>query len=123
MALDITIQKNTIPINFKDEDGKILVALEFDKSDESIDNIYKQDEVIKKMYEKINKDKAELDSTKELVEKCFDSILGEGAFKKIYKHNPSCMIILQYYITAIIHIRQQLDDFEGAQDLEKYMNG
>ncbi|WP_225743372.1 hypothetical protein [Marinilactibacillus sp. Marseille-P9653] len=123
MAFDISIQKNSIPFNFKDDNGETQLTLEFDKSDDSIDNIYKQDEVIKKLYDSIDEEKADLDSTKELVERCFDSVLGDGSFKKVYAINPSCMIILQYYVAIVIHIRKELDDFEGAKDLEKYING
>lgn len=123
MVLKINLASNEIPIQFVDDEGKVQLELAFDKSDESIEHLYKQDEVIKELHEKVDPNKADMESTKELVEKCFDSVLGEGSFDKVYAINPSCMIILQYYIAAVIHIREQLDDFDGAKDLQKYLNG
>lgn len=126
MGLKLTIQQNTIPIEFENpETGEVALTLYFDKSDESIEKMYKQDEVIKQLNNELEdkQNEGDMEDTKKIVRECFDSVLGEGSFEKVYDLNPSCLIILQYYLAAVVHIRQELDDFEGAKSLQKYING
>lgn len=123
MARKIRIQKNYIPIEFEDENGEIVLELKFDKSDDAIDRLYKQDEVIKELVSKVDESNNEMEETKNFVSKCFDGVLGEGSFDKVYDFNPSCLIILQYFITAVMMIREELDDFEGAEAIEHYLKG
>jgi hypothetical protein len=124
MGLKIKLHQNTIPIEFEDpETGEIVETLHFDKTDDAIQKLRKQDEVIKELAEELDEKNAELEETKKLVKTCFDAVFGENAFEKIYKINPSCLILLQYYISAVVYIRKEMDDFEGAKDLEKYITG
>lgn len=123
MARKIRIQKNFIPIEFENEKGEVLLELRFDKSDEAIDRLYKQDEVIKELVDKVDETNNEMEETKKFVSQCFDSVLGDGAFEKVYAINPSCLIILQYFIQSVVMIREELDDFEGAAAIEQYLQG
>lgn len=123
MARKIRIQKNYIPIEFENEKGDVILELKFDKSDKAIDRLYKQDEVIKELVEKIDEKNDEMEETKKFVEQCFDGVFGKGSFKEVYKINPSCLIILQYFIQSVMVIREELDDFEGAEAIEQYLQG
>lgn len=123
MARKIRIQKNYIPIEFEDDNGEVVLELRFDKSDEAIDRLYKQDEVIKELVEKVDETNNEMEETKKFVEQCFDGVFGKGAFKKVYAINPSCLIILQYFIQSVMVIREELDDFEGAEAIQQYLEG
>jgi len=123
MARKIRIQKNYIPIEFEDDKGEVVLELRFDKSDEAIDRLYKQDEIIKELMETVDESNNEMEETKNFVRQCFDGVLGEGSFNKVYEINPSCLIILQYFIQSIVMIREELDDFEGAAAIEQYLKG
>jgi len=89
MAIKIQTEKPVIPIELGE------LKFEFELTDENIKRFYDTQDEIRKEFEEMNGD--DLESTKEIVKKAFDYILGDGAFDKIYEVSPSIIIVVKYF--------------------------
>lgn len=123
MAKVINIRKPHIDIEFKDDEGNVVLAFKFDKSDDAQQRILDvQNEVMASL------SKAELDeeyTIKKLnkdIERAFDSLLGEGSFNKLYELSPSWEIMIYYFVEICGAIAEEthtsFDEMNVA--LEKY---
>ena len=102
--IKIQLETPAIPV----EIGKL--KFEFNTSDESIqafrDNAY----LIKDEIEIAGTTEGdEFEEAKDILQKGFDLMLGEGAFEKIYKQTPSVMSVTKYFVQLTQSITQELN--------------
>lgn len=110
----IQIKTNNIEIPFVDKDGNTALVLYFDKTDENIQRFYDEMPEIGKMQETENHN---LESNKKHLERLFDVLLGEGAFKQVYELNPSLMVLMAYFVQIVDGIVNELNT-EGLVEQE-----
>lgn len=119
MAIKIQTQKPEIPVEIGD------LKFSFDVSDESIKRF--KDEALKaqKEFHSINIDEDDdkaLEKAKEVIKRGYETILGKGAFEKIYELSPSVMICMQYFVQIVQGINKELQSMgfsQSQQDLAK----
>ena len=93
----IKIKSTTMPINFEDDNGNVVLSFEFSKDDKSIKKLTEVQETMIKEVEavlKTDKESETLETAKKALEKAFDSLLGKGSFSKIYALNKSIFICM-----------------------------
>ena len=105
MTIKIQTKKTVIPV----EIGKL--NFEFDVSDDSVVEFRKNAKQLYKELDGLGEVKEEekaLELSKETLQKGFDLILGEGAFKKIYEQTPSVIFLLDYIAELSQGIEKEL---------------
>ena len=118
----IQLDKTVIDIPFE-KDGKVVLTLHFDRSDENVKKFYKLQEELQTKIDGLEKQKdAPLDEANKIIKQIADGILGDGAFDSMYKLNPSTMIVAKYLYLIAIGIKEELEaeDFKAVED--KYLN-
>lgn len=120
MAIKIQTKTPGIPI----EIGKL--KFEFDTTDESIQSFYKNADMVQKEMEEINPAEGkEIESSRVVLEKGFDYMLGEGSFEKIYEQTPSIMLLMGYYVDLAESLTEELKSMgltqSQKQKVEKYL--
>lgn len=122
MAIKIQTQKTEIPIELGD------LKFAFDISDESIKRFRDNAVKIQKELESINvsdQDDKAMEQLKEILERGFTIMLGEGAFKKIYERSPSVMVVMNYFEQIANGIAAELNEMgyseTQAQKAKKYL--
>lgn len=116
MAIKIQTEKPVIPIEIGD------LNFEFEVTDENIRRFYDSYDEVKKELEKVTGD--DFESTKQVIAKAFDYILGEGAFNKIYEVSPSLIIITKYFWSIVEGLEEELVKKAGnsaQQKAQKYL--
>lgn len=119
MARVIQFKKNYISIPIVDENEEVKHELKFYRTDENLERVYKKGEEIEELHKQVGED--DNDAGKKVLKAAFDEVFGEGNFDAIYEFNPSTVIILEYFIMAIIIIHEELREFNDAKALEKYL--
>lgn len=116
MAIKILTKKTGLPI----EIGSL--NFEFDLSDESIKDFKKaNDEMVdelKAFKDADKEDEAFIENAKQLLQRTFDAILGEGSFAKIYKETPSVIYLMDYLKQLVDGILEELEAL-GIDDSQK----
>ena len=121
----IKIKSTTMPINFEDDKGNVVLSFEFSKDDKSIKKLTEvQDTMIKEVEAvlKTDKEPETLETAKKALEKAFDSLLGKGAFSKIYALNKSIFICMQYLVAVVDSIIEEITNERETQLMGKYTN-
>lgn len=119
-VIKIQTQETHIPIEFG------ALNFKFDTSDESIQSFYKAyDSLEKELSAAELTEGEELDGVKEILRKVYDTTLGEGAFKKIYKQTPSSLQLTGHLFNLMESIAEKIDDLglsESQQTkVDKYL--
>ena len=117
----IQLDKTVIDIPFE-QDGKVVLTLHFDRSDENVKKFHDLQEKLQKKIDELNEKEATIEETTEVIKEIADGILGEGAFDAMYKLNPSTMIVAKYLYLIAIGIKEELEaeDFKAVED--KYLS-
>lgn len=121
----IKVKKTTIPVPFENEQGEEVLRFEFSKDDKSLERLMKvQDTLIDEVEAVLATDDQPqtLDLAKKSLEKAFDSLLGKGAFKKIYELNKSVFVCMQYLVAVVDGIIEELNEERETQLIGKYAN-
>ena len=117
----ILLKKNQIEIPFQDADGKTLLTLWFDKSDEPMKRLEKEFDKMKKSVAKMTEETTTFEDSKIMVEDAVSALFGPSAFEKLYELNPSLYIIVDYLNQISIGIKEELES-ETLKDVEqKYL--
>ena len=122
MAIRITTKKSYIPIPFEDEDGNELFELRFDMTDENISKI-------KKLYDDLEKrgelpEDSTLEQQQDVSRESIDTLLGDGAYDKIYEvSNKSLLLTNNYFMQISAGIMREIGASDTAAVLERYANG
>ncbi|HJF87146.1 MAG TPA: hypothetical protein K8V88_06885 [Companilactobacillus farciminis] len=121
----IKLRKNVIEIPFQDENGKEILKLQFDKSDEHVNQFQKDFNSFTKRFGGLENttvdEDMEPEEVKEIVKEFTDSMLGEGSFDAMYKLNPSTMIVTQYVYQIAIGIKEELEEEDLKAVEDKYL--
>ena len=125
MVKAIKIKKAVLEIPFVDDDGNEIVKFEFDKSDDSAERVARvKEELMESVAKAENDENYNLDKLSVDMKKAFDSLLGEGAYDKLYELSPSWEIMIFYFIQVCQAIGESttsgLDEMNEA--IEKYSN-
>lgn len=121
----IKIKSTTMPINFEDGKGNVVLSFEFSKDDKSIKKLTEVQETMIKEVEavlKTDKEPETLETAKKALEKAFDSLLGKEAFSKIYALNKSIFICMQYLVAVVDSIIEEITNERETQLMGKYTN-
>lgn len=121
----IKIKSTTMPINFEDDNGNVVLSFEFSKDDKSIKKLTEVQETMIKEVEavlKTDKEPETLETAKKALEKAFDSLLGKGSFSKIYALNKSIFICMQYLVAVVDSIIEEITSERETQLMGKYTN-
>lgn len=119
MAIKIQTKQTSIPVEIGD------LKFDFDVTDESVKNFHKNAENIQKEIENIDlntDDENSFEQAKEVLDRGFTVMLGEGTFDKIYEMSPSLMICLQYLQAIGDGLYEEFDKMgfgESAQEKAK----
>lgn len=109
--LNIDIQRTGIPIKIAG------IEFFFDASLESVENYHLQYDEIIKSIEELPETENVLEDTKKALEKSFDAVLGNGAFKKLYKKVPDVIALRTVFFEVVRGIDEYTESF-----LQKYQN-
>lgn len=119
----IKLQSNFIEFPFEDNNGKTVLTLKFDKSDESIINLEKSIEKFEKEKEKLaNKENASFEDGKKVFAKIIDSVFGEGSFEAMYKLSPSTINVLKYFTQMANGIFKEINTEKEQEKFNKYLS-
>ncbi|GGE47618.1 hypothetical protein GCM10011391_28000 [Pullulanibacillus camelliae] len=116
MAIKIQEKKPEIPV----EIGKLNFA--FTVTDESVAAFRKNAIAAQKEFDKMKEsenDEKSLERAKYVLQRSFDMILGQGAFKKIYDMTPSVAYLLDYFIQLVEGLSEELKDLGIDQEQTK----
>lgn len=106
MAIKIQTQKTEIPIEL----GELKFA--FDVSDESVKQFRESAVKLQKELESLqvdDEDEKVVAEAKDVLNRGFTIMLGEGAFEKIYNLSPSVVIVMSYFAQISEGITEELD--------------
>lgn len=112
MAIKIQTQKPEIPVEIGD------LKFTFDVSDESIKQFREEALKAQKEFHSIDIDEDDdmaLEKAKEVIKRGYETILGKGAFEKIYELSPSVMICMQYFVQIVQGIEEELRNMGFSQ--------
>lgn len=109
--LNIDIQRTGIPIKIAG------IEFFFDASLEGVENYHiRYDEIIKSI-EEMPETENVLEDTKKALEKSFDAVLGNGAFKKLYKKVPDVIALRTVFFEVVKgideHTEQLIEKYQG----------
>lgn len=106
MAIKIQTQKAEIPVELGD------LTFAFDVSDESVKQFRENAVKLQKELESLQvneEDDKVIAEAKDILNRGFTIMLGEGAFEKIYKLSPSVVIVMSYFTQIAEGIAEELD--------------
>ena len=112
MAIKIQTEKTFIPVEIGD------LKFKFDITDESIVELRKNADKVRKELENIEADKNDekaLEQTKDVLRQGYTLILGEGAFEKIYEISPSVIVCMKYFEQVVRGIEEELQEMGFSQ--------
>lgn len=119
----IKLQSNFIEFPFEDNNGKTVLTLKFDKSDE---NKKRLEDVMEKYNEKIKEledgGAKTVDDSTALLRTAVDDIFGEGSFESMYKISPATEIVLEYFYQMVGGIKKEYDEKVMEDKLNKYLS-
>lgn len=120
----IQIEKATIPIPFMDENGKIQLVIEFDRTDENIKRLYGSFEDLEKTKNELSvtEDGDVIDDAKHFIKDLMEPIFGEGTFEKVYALCPSVVAAVVHFYKMSLGLKEELEisDFKNFE--EKYLS-
>ena len=112
MVIKIQTKQTGIPVEF----GELQFT--FDTSDESIKTFY--DAAQATLTEMNNVKDDDLDAAKDILQKGYDLMLGEGAFKQIYEQTPSLIEVTRYFMQLAEGIKDELNNIgKGISQQDK----
>lgn len=112
MVIKIQTKQTGIPVEF----GELQFT--FDTSDESIKTFY--DAAQATLTEMNNVKDDDLDAAKDILQKGYDLMLGEGAFKQIYEQTPSLIEVTRYFVQLAEGIKDELNNIgKGISQQDK----
>lgn len=106
MAIKIQTEKPVIPIELGD------LTFEFNVSDESVKKF--REDAAKVQKELLNikadddDDEKALETTKDVLRRGYDLILGEGSFEKVYDMSPSVVMTIKYLEQIVQGLAEEL---------------
>lgn len=103
-----------------DEDGNTVYELKFYKTDENIKRIMQYRDEIDTINDEVTQEN-DYDVAKKHLRRYYDALFGEGTLDALYEHNPSVIILMEYFLIAIVNVLEDLDEVASAQQLEKYL--
>lgn len=105
------------------EIGKLTYT--FGLSDDNITNFRKKSEEVKAKLDgmEIDEEGDLIEQVKGVLEIGFDNILGEGAFKDVYKQTPSVTYLSNYFAQLVIGVTEAIDGMDnGSADMQKMVD-
>lgn len=117
--IKIETQKTGIPI----EIGELNFV--FELTDENIDRFKKVDTSVSKELDALDEEKDSYTQEGKIVlKKAYDTLLGNGAFEKIYEVTPSVFILMKYLIQLVDGLYTEIEAVTGGVDAKanKYLN-
>ena len=116
----IQLKKTVLDIPFE-ENGKTVLTLHFDRSDDNRKRFYGLFKEMQGVIDNLSDD-ASVDEQISIVKRLADGILGDGAFDKMYNLNQSVLIVAQYLFQIAIGIKEELEaeDLKAVED--KYLS-
>lgn len=126
MAIVIQTKKPEVPIEFKDDQGKIIETFIFDKSDDAAKVIVQVENKVLKAIA-LGELKGDAYSTDDLlndIKPLVNQMLGEDAFDRLYKLAGSWEIFMYYYVQICAGIREETNSNFGTMEslLNDYLN-
>lgn len=120
----IQLKKNVIDVPFQNEDGNIVLTLQFDRSDAHVKEFYALFEGLEKKIKRLEKNQEEpsWDEAEVTIKEMSDGMLGQGSYDKMYELNPSVAIVAGYLYIIAIGIKEELEaeDLKAVED--KYLS-
>lgn len=122
-ALELSVKKDYLPINLRDEaTGEIKDTLKFYYDDNTTKSFQKDSDVILKRIEDLEKsDNAETETEDKILEEWFNYVLGDGSYDIIKKHQRSILnrktllIELTFLIRDALNLMKQKQDEDAAK--------
>lgn len=120
MTIKIQTQKTGIPV--------VIGELEFtfETSDQSVKNFRQNAIDIQKELNEIKIDDEEnwLETSKDVLRRGYDLLLGDGAFEKVYEVTPSVMVTMQYLTQIVEGLTNELNalGYNNADKVKKYLS-
>lgn len=119
----IKLQSNFIEFPFENNDGKTVLILKFDKSDENIKKLEKTIDQFEKEEKKLMaKENATFEDGKKVFKKSIDSVFGEGSFDAMFALSPSTLIIKDYFAQMVEGIFSEINNDNTQKKLDKYLS-
>lgn len=119
----IKLQSNFIEFPFENTDGKTVLTLKFDKSDENIKKLEKTITQFEKEEDKLMaKENATFEDGKKLFKKSIDSVFGEGSFDAMFALSPSTLVIKEYFAQMVDGIFNEINNDNAQKKLDKYLS-
>lgn len=120
MTIKIQTQKTGIPV--------VIGELEFtfETSDQSVKKFRQNAIDIQKELNEIKIDDEEnwLETSKDVLRRGYDLLLGDGAFEKVYEVTPSVMVTMQYFTQVVEGLTNELNalGYNNADKVKKYLS-
>lgn len=112
MVIKIQTKQTGIPVEIGD------LTFTFDTSDESIKSF--RDSAQSTLDEMKNVKDDDLDAAKKILEKGYELMLGEGAFKQVYEQTPSLIEVTRYFVQLAEGIEKELSSLgKGSSQQDK----
>lgn len=118
MAIRIEEKKAEIPVEIGD------LKFSFKVTDEAVLDFRKNglamvDELKNLQIKPDEEDETALEKVKEVLRKGFDTILGEGAFEKIYGMTPSVFLLMRYFEQLATGLADELKNMGALEVLNQ----
>jgi hypothetical protein len=117
----IQLKRNIIDIPFQDDEGKTVLTLQFDRSDEHVKEFHELFSDLEGRVSKLEKNGNDWDESEKVIKEIADAMLGEGSYEKMYKLNPSVVIITQYLYMIALAIKEELESEDLKAVESKYL--
>lgn len=119
----IKLQSNFIEFPFENNEGKTVLILKFDKSDDNIKKLEKSIDQFEKEEKKLMaKQNATFEDGKKVFKKSIDSVFGEGSFDAMFDLSPSTLIIKEYFAQMVEGIFDEINNDKTQKKLDKYLS-
>lgn len=118
----IQLKRTVIDVPFVDSNGTELLVLHFNQEQKNMENLESVfNELGEKLEELKGRDHVSWDEYADFVKKAFDSILGEGAYERVYDISPNISFIMNYLYQLAIGIKEMVEQEEVAMVKKKYL--
>lgn len=116
----IKLKKNYINLDLVDENNNVVEVIKFNKTDENIDKFWNKYKDVSPI-EADEIEKQGLEGAKNYLKEIMDDLFEEGTFDRLYKINPSILILSAYFVEFTIAIRNELEEESRADITAKYL--
>ncbi len=118
----IQLKRTVIEVPFVDNDGNQILLLHFNQEQKNMENLEKVLGELGENVEKMkNQEGISMSEYGYVIKKAFDSILGEGAYDKVYDISPNISFIANYLYQLCVGIKEEVEREEVEMVKKNYL--